>query len=60
MTKLAAPANAKSASIRVTVIRADGRVEDHGVVAFYHRNPLYRWAYRVRRAIRRILPWRQS
>lgn len=60
MTKMVAPVGAKSASIRVTVIRANGRVEDHGVVAFYHRNPLYRWAYRVRRAIRRILPWRQS
>jgi len=60
MTKLAAPANAKSVSIRATVIRADGRVEDHGVVAFYHRNPLYRWTYRVRRAIKRMLPWRQS
>ena len=60
MSKMVVPANARQASIRATVIRADGRVEDLGVVAFYHRNPLYRWAYRVRRAIRRILPWRQS
>ena len=60
MTKMVVPANARQASIRATVIRADGRVEHLGVVAFYHRNPLYRWAYRVRRALRRILPWRQS
>lgn len=60
MTKMVVPTNARSASIRATVIRADGRVEDHGVIAFYHRNPLYRWAYRVRRAFKRMLPWRQS
>lgn len=60
MTKMVVPNTARSAAIRVKVIRANGRVEDHGVVAFYHRNPLYRWAYRVRRAIRRFLPWRQS
>ena len=60
MTKMVVPAGAKSVSIRATVIRADGRVENHGVVAFYHRNPFIRWAYRVRRAIKRMLPWRQS
>jgi hypothetical protein len=41
--------NAKSvveASIEVTVIRADGTREEHGVVSYYHRNPLKRavWA----------------
>ena len=60
MTKMVAPAGVRSASISVKVIRADGRVEDHGTVAFFHKNPLYRWAYRVRRAIKRMLPWRQS
>ena len=60
MTKMVAPAGVRSASISVKVIRADGRVEDHGTVAFFHKNPLYRWAYRVRRAIKRMMPWRQS
>ena len=60
MTKMVAPNGARSAAIRVKVIRANGRIEDHGVVAYYHRNPLYRWAYRVRRAFKRMLPWRQS
>lgn len=60
MTKMVVPTGAKSASIRARVIRADGRVEDHGVIAAWHRNPLIRFAYRVRLAIKRILPWRQS
>ena len=60
MTKMVAPAGVRSASISVKVIRADGRVEDHGTVAFFHKNPLYRWAYRVRRAVKRMMPWRQS
>lgn len=59
MTKMVVPAGAKSVSIRATVIRADGTIEDRGVVAFYHKNPLKRWAYRVRRAVKRMLPWRQ-
>ncbi len=60
MSKMVVPANARQASIRATVIRADGRVEHLGVVAFYHRNPLYRWAFWLKRAIKRMLPWRQS
>ena len=60
MTRMIVPAKTKSASISATVIRANGRVESLGVIAYYHRNPLYRWAYRVRRALRRILSWRQS
>lgn len=60
MTKMVAPADAKSASIRVKVIRANGRIEDHGVVAFYHKNPIKRWAFKAVRAIKRMLPWRQS
>lgn len=34
--------NAKSSSIRAVIIRADGRVEDRGLIAFWHRNPLIR------------------
>jgi len=32
----------KEATIEVVVTRADGTVEDHGVVASYYRNPLVR------------------
>lgn len=36
--------NAKSSSISVVVTRADGRVENFGLVSYWHRNPLKRWA----------------
>lgn len=38
----------QEASIEAVVIRKDGRREDLGVLAYYHRNPLKRamWALR--------------
>jgi hypothetical protein len=50
---ISASGQVKSAEISVVVIRADGTVEDHGTVAYYHRNPLRRLAWRLRRATRR-------
>ncbi len=35
---------AKSSSIRAVVTRADGSVEDLGIISFWHKNPLKRWA----------------
>lgn len=35
------------ASIEVRVIRADGTVEELGVVSYWHKNPLRRWAWRL-------------
>lgn len=32
----------KRAELQIVVTRADGTVEDHGTVAYYHRNPLKR------------------
>jgi hypothetical protein len=40
-------------SISAIVTRADGTVEDHGVIAYHHKNPLRRWAWRLRRRLRR-------
>lgn len=37
-------AKARSSSISVVVTRANGTVEDFGVVSYWHRNPLKRWA----------------
>lgn len=45
----------KEASIEAVVIRADGRREDLGVVSYWHRNPLKRIAWNLRRK-----KWRQS
>ncbi len=36
--------NAKSSSISAIVTRADGSVENLGMIAFWHKNPLKRWA----------------
>ena len=38
----------KSVEMLATVIRADGTVEDRGVIAYWHRNPLKRWAWALR------------
>lgn len=37
-----ANSGAKEAKIRAVVIRADGRVEDLGVVSYWHANPVKR------------------
>lgn len=47
MSKITAPVNAEMACIRAVVTRADGTVEDHGVIAYYHRNPLRRLYFRL-------------
>ncbi|MEA2704742.1 MAG: hypothetical protein QOD63_2687 [Actinomycetota bacterium] len=35
-------------TIEAVIIRADGTREDQGIVAYWHRNPLRRWAWRLR------------
>lgn len=49
-----APVNAKQAAISVVVRRADGSVEDYGVVSYYHRQPLRRWLFALRRRFGRV------
>jgi hypothetical protein len=44
-----ADAGLKSASTSIRVIRADGSVEEYGVVSYWHRNPLRRLWYRLTR-----------
>lgn len=40
---------AKSASISAVIRRADGSIrEDLGVISYWHRNPLKRWAWAIR------------
>ncbi len=34
---------AKSGSLEITVIRANGDVEELGVVSYYHKNPIINW-----------------
>ena len=44
-----ATSHVKWAEIDAVVIRADGRVEHLGTIAYYHRNPLRRLWWMVRR-----------
>ncbi len=48
-----ATAGVKEASIAAVVIRADGTREDLGVISYYHRNPLKRIAWNVKKRLRR-------
>lgn len=43
----------KEAEISIKVIRANGSVEDMGVVSYYHKNPLKRWAWHIKRYFER-------
>jgi hypothetical protein len=43
----------KQVSIEAVVIRADGTREDLGVVSYWHKSRLRRWAWRARRVLRR-------
>ena len=48
MSDVSAKGGVREATIAVKVIRADGTVEDHGVVSFYHKNPIKRILWRLR------------
>lgn len=49
MSDLVATGKQVERSISAVVTRADGSVEDLGVIAYWHRNPLRRWAWRLRK-----------
>lgn len=38
---------AREATISAVITRADGRVENLGQIAYWHKNPLRRWLWRV-------------
>jgi hypothetical protein len=40
---------AKEATFHAVVTRADGSVEDLGQIAYWHKNPLRRWLWSVRK-----------
>lgn len=47
-------ANVREATIEAVITRADGRIERLGVVSYWHRNPLRRLAFAVKRKIKDI------
>ncbi len=36
---------AKKSDLRAVITRANGTVEDLGVIAYWHRNPIIRWSW---------------
>lgn len=53
---ISAKGRLREAVIEAVVTRADGRIERLGVISFYHKNPLKRWAFRIKR----MLKWHRS
>ena len=53
MPALSALSRAKKTELSAIVIRADGSREDLGVIGYWHRNPLFRALFKIRRQIRR-------
>jgi hypothetical protein len=47
MASIKAQVNHESVVLSAVVTRADGTVEDHGVIAYHHRNPLRRLWFRL-------------
>lgn len=49
MSVLTGTAGAEEVVVSARVIRANGQVDELGVIAYWHRNPLKRLAWRIRR-----------
>ena len=48
-----AKGSASEVRIEAVVTRADGRVENLGTIVYWHKNPLKRLLWRIRR----LIPW---
>lgn len=49
MTTVIAPAEARETTLEVTIIRANGTVEHLGTLSYWHRNPLKRLFWRLKK-----------
>lgn len=52
MATVTARVRTRESSISAIVTRADGTVEDLGEIAYWHRNPIMRLWWRIKRAFR--------
>jgi len=48
MASITGIGNAKSAEMSMTIIRADGKREELGVVSYYHKNPIKRAIFKIK------------
>ena len=44
--------NAKEIELSAVIIRADGTVEELGVIDYWHRNPIKRFIWRIKKWLR--------
>jgi len=51
-----AKAKARKMTIEAVVTRADGTVENLGVISYWHKNPIYRWLWKAKCWIKSV--WR--
>ena len=58
MSSFPATTTLNQVSVEARVIRRDGTVEDLGAVAFWHKNPLRRMAWRLGQIVRGRSPGR--
>lgn len=54
MPIMRANSNIKMASVEAVVTKADGTIENLGVISYYHRNPLRRWAWHTAKAAKHL------
>lgn len=50
----------KSQTIEAVITRADGTKEYLGVISFWHRNPLIRWGWKLKKLILEIVYGRRN
>jgi hypothetical protein len=48
-----AKSNAKEIQLIATITRADGRVEQLGVIDYWHKNPIKRFIWKIKRFLER-------
>ena len=48
-----AQSNAKEIKLVATIIRADGTVEELGVIDYWHKNPIKRFIWKLKKFLRR-------
>lgn len=53
MPILNAPVNSKVTSLSAVITRADGRVENLGIIAYHHQNPLINYV------VNRWIKWKE-
>lgn len=46
--------NAKEIELIATIIRADGTVEELGVIDYWHQNPIKRFVWKLKKLLERI------